>query len=210
MQFFKKINFDDLTIIQEKVFDLFPITKLKDHSLFYLPKSILIKLPNIMKNFCTYLDIPSVPEYLIEPPKFIINKPPKPGSNISSSYIFFQTRLVSKELEIWVKDIFKRDCFVQYQIVRNGIHIHKDKGRNVAFNYLIETGGAHATTCFYDDNKTLIHSEILKPKLWHRLKTDVNHDVRNINIPRIAISVEVFDYKWDDPFLDYSVVSMID
>ena len=157
-----------------------------------------------MKNFFTYLNIPSVPESLIESVTAIIDKPPKPESSIPSSYYYFQTRLVSKELEIWIKDVFQKDCFVQYQIVRNGIHIHKDNGREVAFNYIIETGGPQAATCFYDDDKKFICSEIIKPKIWHRLKTDVNHDVRNCTGHRVAISVQVFDYKWNDPFLNYS------
>ena len=115
-----------------------------------------------MSNYLVYIDnIPLVPEHLLEPIDVIVNKPPKPYSNVSSSYHFFQTRLVSDELQQWVRDTFKTDCYAQYQIIREGIHIHRDIGRNVAFNYLLDTGGTNSKTCFYNDNQQLIFSEII-------------------------------------------------
>lgn len=172
-----------------------------------------------MKNFFTYLDIPTVPENLIEPSDVIINdviknKPPKPEKHgildLRAKFYFFQLRPASKELVTWVRDIFKMQCFVQYQVIRSAVPIHIDSNRNVVFNYLIETGGPHASTCFYDgrDERKIICSEIIKPKIWHRLKTEVHHAVRNFNLPRIAITVHVPDYKWDEPFLNYSAISI--
>ena len=150
-------------------------------------------------DFLVYLDIPAIPEDLLDPIQDIINAPPKPESRIPSSNYYFQTRLVSDKLFEWTKDTFKSECYVQYQIVRQGISIHKDIGRNVAFNYILEPGSDRAKTNFYDDNHRLLCSKIIQPKKWHRIKTDVFHNVSHILTDRVAVSVEVFDYVWNDP-----------
>lgn len=152
-----------------------------------------------MSNYLVYINIPPVPEVLLEPINTIVNKPPKPNSNVSSSYHFFQTRLVSDELQQWAQDTFKRPCYAQYQIIREGVMIHKDRGRNVAFNYLLDTGGPDVRTNVYDESKQLVFSEAIPERTWHRLKTDVFHDVRGMVSDRVALSIEIFDYKWDDP-----------
>jgi len=152
-----------------------------------------------MNNYLVYLSIPSVPENLLEPVETIINKPPKPHSNISSDYYFFQTRLVSDQLLQWVRETFKANCYAQYQIVRKGIPIHRDVGRNVAFNYLLDTGGHNVQTCIYNGAGELVFSECVPVKTWHRLKTDVLHNVCNIQTDRVALSVQLLDYKWNDP-----------
>jgi len=152
-----------------------------------------------MNNYLVYIDVPPVPEVLLEPIDTIINMPPKPTSNVSTDYTFFQTRLVSAELNEWVQDTFKTNCHTQYQLVREGIDIHRDKGRNVAFNYLLDTGGENALTCVYNDDYHLMFIEHVPERRWHRLKTDVLHNVRGIQTIRVALSVELLDYKWGDP-----------
>jgi hypothetical protein len=151
-----------------------------------------------MNEYLVYLDLPKVPENLIEPLDVIINKPPKPGSNVPSDFAPFQTRLVSNELFEWVQDMFKLKCYTQYQIVRRGIPVHKDIGRSVAFNYILQTGGPKVLTTIHDESKRLIAYEQLEPMSWHRLKTDVYHSVTGLTAERIAISVEIMDYKWND------------
>jgi hypothetical protein len=150
-------------------------------------------------NYIEYLNLPPVPEELLYPIQDIINNPPKPGSKIPASYHYFQTRLVSQQLFDWVREQFKSDCYTQYQIVREGIAIHTDAGRDVAFNYILQTGGGNASTNIYDKDKNLIYSQIIQPKRWHRLKTDEYHNVTGITTDRVAISVELFNYKWGDP-----------
>ena len=150
----------------------------------------------MISDYIVYLDLPPVPEELLYPIQDIINSPPKPDSKIPASYHYFQTRLVSQPLFDWVHDLFKSDCYTQYQIVREGVHIHKDVGRDVAFNYILQPGGDSVSTNLYDEDQNLIHSEIIQPKRWHRLKTDVYHNVTGMTTDRVAISTEIFDYKW--------------
>ena len=152
----------------------------------------------MIKNYIVYLDLPPIPDELLYPIIDIINAPPKPESNIPASYHYFQTRLVSDQLSDWCRDLFKTDCYAQYQIVREGIPIHKDVGRNVAFNYIIQSGGNDASTNIYDEDRNLLCSEIIPTKRWHRLKTDVHHNVTNLSTDRVAVSVELFNYVWND------------
>lgn len=157
-----------------------------------------------MNDYLVYLDLPKIPEHLIEPIDIIINKPPKPGSNIPADFAPFQTRLVSKELFEWVQDMFKLKCYTQYQIINRGIPIHKDIGRTVAFNYILETGGPKVLTTIHGDTKKMIGYEEIKPYVWHRLKTDEFHSVIGMTSSRVSISVEIKEYKWNDviPLVD--------
>ena len=151
-----------------------------------------------MNDYLVYLNLPQIPIELIEPIDVIINKPPKPGSNVPADFVPFQTRLVSNELFEWVQDMFRLKCYTQYQVIRKGIPIHKDIDRNVAFNYLLQTGGQKVLTTIHDENKKLIAYEQVKPMNWHRLKTDVYHSVIGLTDVRVSISVEIKEYKWND------------
>lgn len=152
----------------------------------------------MIPDYLVYLDLPTIPEHLLANIQDIIDAPPKPKSSVSSDYHYFQTRLVSKELFEWASDLFKTECYTQYQIIREGIHIHKDGARDVAFNYIIEPGGDEVRTNMYDEEKQLLCSEVILPKTWHRLKTDVFHNVTGIVNDRVAVSVELMNYKWND------------
>jgi len=149
-----------------------------------------------MKNFFAYLDLPVIPDSLLEDLQFIIDKPPKPNSSIPATYTSFQTRLVNDCLAQWSKSIFGSNSFIQYQIISHGLHIHKDINRNVAFNYLLCTGGPHATTVFFDEQHRPIESVNIAVGRWHKIKTDVFHTVRGLDGQRIAVSVELKDYIW--------------
>lgn len=149
-----------------------------------------------MNDYLVYLDLPPIPQELLEPFDEIVNKPPKPYSLISAQYKSFQTRLVNDNLADWTKTLFGTNSFVQYQIITRGLDIHKDPGRTVAFNYLLCDGGPTARTCFFDNNKTLVYLEKIQLQKWHRIKTDVFHTVTGLQSHRIAVSVDIKDYTW--------------
>jgi hypothetical protein len=149
-----------------------------------------------MKSFFNYVDLPNVPEYLLESIDSIINKPNSEFSSVPKGYAYFHTKPISNELLVWIETVFDRKVHAGYQIIKEGIHIHKDYGRLVAFNYLLQTGGSNVSTNIYDEDKNLIHSEIIMPKKWHCLKTDVFHDVRGMSTERIALSIALDDYIW--------------
>ena len=152
----------------------------------------------MIENYLVYLDLPPVPEELIYPIQDIINAPPIPGIMIPESFYYFQVRAVSDKLTEWAQDVFKTNCYPLYQIVREGLIIHKDITRNVAFNYILQPGGDKVSTNLYDEDQKLICSEIIQPKRWHRLKTDVYHNVTGMTTERVALSIDLQDYVWND------------
>lgn len=160
----------------------------------------------MIENYLVYLDLPPVPEELIDPIEDIINgrsmletvpNTPCPPE----SYYYFQVRAASPKLIEWTRDTFKTCALAKYQIIREGIEIHNDIpfGRRVGFNYIIQTGGPRVSTNIYDENKKLICSEIIQPKRWHRLKIDEYHDVTGMVTERIAINITLQNYVWNDP-----------
>jgi len=155
-----------------------------------------------LKNYLQYINFPEVPESLLESHDDIINKPPKLNSVIDKNYQYFQTRPVNKDLLQWTKDIIGHHAWPQYQIIKYGLPIHRDPARHVAFNYILNTGGISVITGFFNDNKQILCLEQIKLKSWHRIKTDVLHGVFGITHVRIALSIEISNYRWDDDMSD--------
>ena len=147
-----------------------------------------------LNDFLIYTNLPAVPEELISSIESIIST--KPAETVLTSSKYFETRNVSSYLHDWANDVFKRKLFVKYQIVKPNIPIHKDVGRKVAFNYLIELGGSDAKTCFFDDSKKLLYAEKIPLKTWHQMRTDVYHTVIGIKTTRLAISVSPLNAEW--------------
>ena len=143
--------------------------------------------------YIEYLNLPEVPEQLIKSLDDIIQYPVTSGDYISTQYSnVFRTHYVELELEEWLKTIFDFPFLAQYQIINQGIPIHKDKGnRLIAYNYLLVSGGSEVITSVYDDNKNLLQAENIQLKRWHRLETGYFHGVDGIdsNFTRVSISI---------------------
>ena len=150
------------------------------------------------KNYLQYVNFPLVPEYLLESHNDILNKQSKVGSIVNENYQYFQTKPVNNDLLIWTKNTLGNSAWPQYQIIKKGLPIHKDLTRRAAFNYLINPGGLHVITGFFNDNKQILYYEKIKSKTWHCIKTDVFHGVFGITGVRIAFSVEILNYQWGD------------
>ena len=136
-----------------------------------------------------YINLPSVPEELLEPIETIIN-------NIRTNSVvkqdFFQGRPISVELQDWLEKNLSFDFVAQYQIIYKGIPVHKDMGnRKLAYNYLLSLGGDSVKTIIFNDSKKILQSETLPLKAWHSIKTDMFHGVFGIHkdTPRISLSV---------------------
>ena len=76
-----------------------------------------------------------------------------------------------------------------YQYIGKNIIMHKDLHRTEAWNYLIDTGGDDVVTNWYDDEKNLLHSEVIPPRTWHKFNTGLFHDVNNITGKRFSITI---------------------
>lgn len=139
--------------------------------------------------YIEYINLPTIPEELLESVEDIINKT---RTNSIVTQDFFQGRPISDKLQVWLENNLSFDFVAQYQIIYNGIPIHKDEGnRKLAYNYLLEQGGNKVTTVIFDDDKKLLQSEILPLKTWHSIKTDMYHGVFGLprNNPRVSLSV---------------------
>ena len=143
-------------------------------------------------NYIEYLDLPTIPEYLIESIPDIINKPPKNSSNVSSDYAYFKTRYVSDNLKSWLQSIFDFEIYPQYQLVYDGLPIHIDRGnRVVAYNYLLDSGGDNVRTAVYDDKYKLLQIEKIEVNRWHRINTGMLHGVHGIKPDKVRVAISI-------------------
>lgn len=109
----------------------------------------------------------------------------------------FQIYKLPDTVSDWIKTQFPETLNLspidfRIHVLHNGIKIHKDYGRKLALNYVIDNGGQNACTKWYDENKiTVLHEEKIKSRSWHKFNTAVFHGIDNIekNIIRIGITV---------------------
>jgi len=82
------------------------------------------------------------------------------------------------------------DNQILFQLITSGLnnHIHKD-GRRFALNFLISSGGTNVETSFYDDDKNLMESYVIKKNTWSLIHTRTNHCVHNVVGIRKAITI---------------------
>jgi hypothetical protein len=147
-------------------------------------------------NYIEYIDLPTVPEHLIEPLQDIINKSPKNFSYVSQEYQFFKTRYVNDDLKLWLQPLFDFEIHPQYQLVYDGLPIHVDKGNRIyAYNYLLDTGGDNVETAIYDENHNLLQSKKLELKRWHCVNTFMPHTVHGIDPDKVRIAISISLHK---------------
>lgn len=147
-------------------------------------------------NYIKYLyHVPSVPEELLDPIEKIIGQ--ESEVMLVRDFAHFEFKTVNPKLDEWLHSVFKMKCYAKYQVIRNGIAIHKDSpafpgDRRLAFNYLLQSGGPNVVTTVYDEDKTtILQSECIPLKRWHSLVVEKWHGVEGISNedPRVAITV---------------------
>ena len=149
-------------------------------------------------NYCVYLDLPDVPINLIGSIHDIVNNYDKPNDLVRPpDDNTYRARTVKKDLEDWINTVFYDKHVVHYQIISTNMPPHKDR-RNTAFNYILDTGGDNVQTRFFDDDKNLLHAQIIRRHRWHRIPTHIMHDLDGISPSRVrvAITVSLNSYVW--------------
>jgi hypothetical protein len=144
--------------------------------------------------YIEYLDLPKIPEHLLESIQDIIIKSPKNFSSVATEYPYFKTRYINDDLQSWLQSIFYFKVYAQYQLIYNGLPIHIDKNNRVtAYNYLLNAGGDNVKTSIYDNNYKILQSERIDLKRWHRINTGMLHGVHGIqsNNVRVSLSLDV-------------------
>ena len=86
--------------------------------------------------YIEYLDLPSVPNELIDSYEEILNLPyTRKLEQSAPQYDFYKTRFIKKDLWDWLhSEIFPwfgSSFNAQYQILKSNIHRHKDIGRKI-------------------------------------------------------------------------------
>ena len=137
-----------------------------------------------------------IPQELCDVALFTVNNTEPVFS--SNHYAWFNC---PEELETYVlKNVFSHlpgKFRVQLQAIKNGIGIHTDTGREMAYNYLILDGydGMYSPiNLFFEYNEETGFNAIetvhhIKAHKWHKLNTSVFHTVINFYSDRVAITV---------------------
>ena len=142
--------------------------------------------------YIEYINIPLVPDHLIEDCQSKIDKPTNIETGIPKDYAYFKSKKVSNELTEWLQQFFDFKITPQYQVIYKGLPIHIDKGNRVlAYNYLLDTGGDNIKTAIYNEKYQILQLETLELKKWHRIDTGMLHGVHGINPDRIRVSLSV-------------------
>lgn len=137
----------------------------------------------------TYLNLSKIPIELLE---YDLKKIESRENlfRIPDYQYYKQFDILNDDLNIFLKSLFSFEFFAAYQVVRNGIHIHKDGIRTECINYQIDTGGDLNSLNIYDEDKcTILHKENIIANRWHYINVGKYHNVTGLIRPRIGISI---------------------
>lgn len=142
-----------------------------------------------------YLDLPKIPEELIvDIYQTIRNTAPKerhsvPEGTDAEKNNAWNSIKASDKLKEFTRSIFDFEHDVHIFMLAGNLPTHTDNTRDVAYNYVLETGGA--STNFHDADKTLIEEHAILPFCWHKLNVKEFHSVLIPTPPRVVVSVSV-------------------
>lgn len=143
-----------------------------------------------------YLNLPEIPDHLLHSISEILAMDRR-RTPLMDQYRNYENKFVKPELITWLKsNVFDFLFRCHYQVIYPGISIHKDPGRDIAFNYILEPGGNIARALIYDDDmKTVLEDKIIPKYVWHRFNVSKYHTVLDMDLSmlRVAITVEPVD-----------------
>jgi hypothetical protein len=160
-------------------------------------------------NYFEYLD--NLPSVSLD----LLNEARHASLNSVSTFVdpkfpTYQFYPIQGKIAEFTNSIFNFEHSISVQVIKNGVPVHVDIGRKVAYNYIIETGGSNVLTAYFNiddfiqdrNNRHLrlfpkidcapaepIYSVRIEPNRWHKLNVSVPHTVLNIENERIAITV---------------------
>jgi len=145
-----------------------------------------------------YLDLPKIPDHLIVGIyQTIRNTPPadrhsnKEGTDAEKNAAWNSIK-ASQELKQFVSTIFAEVNDVHIFVLSADLPMHKDNTRDIAYNYVLETGDA--ITNFHDEDENIVETYPITPFVWHKLNVLNFHSVSIPSGPRIVVSASV---HWD-------------
>lgn len=147
-----------------------------------------------MKNL-KYLELTPIPDNLIvDIYQTIRNTTPKerhsvPEETDAEKYNAWNSIKASEKLKEFTNSIFNFEHDVHIFVLSGDLPVHKDNTRDVAYNYVLETGGAN--TNFHDEEKNLVETYQIETFKWHELNVKKYHSVQIPEPPRVVVSVSV-------------------
>lgn len=145
-----------------------------------------------MNNFYQELNWPQIPEEFCITDENILEDICQPAHPVPDYLFYRQYKFNNSTLRNTLQPLFNFDITgrIFYQIIKKGISTHKDVGRKIIYNYVLEQGGSEVYTNFYDEDKiTELFSVNIPANKWHQMDVSYYHNVIGIEIPRVAISV---------------------
>lgn len=156
--------------------------------------------------FIEYLNIPPVPEELIDPISEIIEQDPLAVNGVAGGLAAFQIRGCKPELNDWCRQNIPLPVTgAMYQIIYPGLPIHIDSYTRTNINYVIFAGGPNVVTTVYDATDYRVElnplqSVRIEERRWHKIKVDQMHGIsgiESINAPRVSIRLQISDLNLD-------------
>jgi len=159
-------------------------------------------------NYYSYIDeLPPISPELIDEALSIRKN--SVSKFVDPNFATYQIFPLGGRIADFTRSIFNFEHTVSLQVVKNGIPVHVDIGRKIAYNYLIDTGGDNVLTSYFnieDFNQTRdphlrlrpkkdlppavpLYSVCLEQARWHALDVSIPHSVLNIERDRVAITV---------------------
>jgi hypothetical protein len=133
-----------------------------------------------------FLDVPEIPEELILPLDEVLQLENIFGG-ATNNYTIHECQ---PELRDWLKSHFPDCTKFRYQTLIDEIPVHKDRGRDIAINYILDTGGDDVKTVWYEEDwTTATHDMIFPAKKWHEIDVSIYHGVSGLTSRRWAITV---------------------
>lgn len=133
-----------------------------------------------------YVNLPQIPQD-------IINQLPRDINQYKKKVdydVYVWTDSFNQTINEWCKKNICENMYWGFQIIQGDLPIHKDVGTKIKFVYVLETGGDHVVTNFYqEDQTTITNSYIIQPHRWHILEADRYHDVQGVESGKYRMSV---------------------
>lgn len=143
-----------------------------------------------------YLDLPRIPdEIIVDIYQTIRNTTLKdrhsvPKDTDAEKHNAWNSIKASDRLKEFTRSIFNFEHDVHIFVLSGDLPVHKDNTRDIAYNYVLETG--NATTNFHDADKKIVEENSIETFKWHRLNVKEFHSVLIPNPPRVVVSVSVY------------------
>ena len=140
-------------------------------------------------DYIKYVNLPQIPEGLLV--NTIDDFSELKNIFIKDKYPLYKQYLnVNPDLRDWLQDTLHCYFFCSYQVIREGILVHKDFGRTECMNYILATGGENAVLNMYDDDRNLIVAAQVPVHKWHWLNVTKFHGAANLDTVRLSLTVD--------------------